>query len=217
MANSLREPTFKIILSKSLEGEREVISCAFLNAQTRLTTFAGKFDWNHLVKKPFIKEARIFDSKVEFDKFATEFLGYPPNTKLPELFSAALEKEALFALSPKVYKSLYPDGQEPDSFEKLITHEMAHRLHVRILNGNEEEMGPIWFFEGFAIYAADQFADSLPNLSEAEIWTIVESPIRGSYKKYATVFRFFLNKTTLFDLISYAAQPNFVEWLHSLK
>jgi len=93
---------------------------------------------------------------------------------------------------------------------------MAHRLHVRILNGNEDAMGPIWFFEGFAILAANQFENSIPELSEKEIWSIVESTDRGSYQKYATVILFFLKKTSLKEMISHASHTHFTEWLRCL-
>ena len=49
------------------------------------------------------------------------------------------------SVSPKVYSQIYTEGIEEKSFEKLITHEMVHSLHIRILNGNEEAAGPICF------------------------------------------------------------------------
>ncbi|MBK9324119.1 MAG: hypothetical protein IPM97_14435 [Bdellovibrionaceae bacterium] len=212
-----KDPSFEILLPSSLESERPPIKAAFQNAEIRIATFAQKYGWSELTIKPFIKKARIFDSKPNFDNTIVEFLGYPNDTKLPATFCAALEKEVFFSVSPSLYKEIYDDGREAAAFEKLITHEIAHRLHIRILNGNEEAMGPVWFYEGFAIYAADQFEVSLPTLKEEEIWSIVESPNRGSYKKYAAIMRFFLEKTTLKDLLSRASEPNFIEWLRSLK
>jgi hypothetical protein len=40
-------------------------------------------------------------------------------------------------------------------FEKLLTHEMAHRLHIRILDGSEEAMGPVWFYGALIDNSAD--------------------------------------------------------------
>jgi len=216
MNNTSKRLSFKIILPTSLENERKTIQQAFLNAESRLMTFADFNGWSSLTQKPFIQEARIFDSKDKFVEFAIEFLECPPETKLPDAFSAALEKDVFFSVSPRIYNEIYPDAREPNAFEKLITHEMAHRLHVRILNGNEEAMGPIWFYEGFSIFASNQFEVSNPELTEKEIWSIVESPDRGSYRKYATVIRFFMKKTSLKEMIAHASNTNFTEWLRSL-
>ncbi len=78
-------------------------------------------------------------------------------------------------------------------------------------------MGPIWFFEGFAIYAANQFRNSKIKLSENEIWEIIENAERGSYEKYAFVLRHFKNKTSLNELVKRAGEDNFIVWLKSLK
>jgi len=119
------------------------------------------------------------------------------------------------SVSPTLYSRIYPEGIENKSFEKLITHEMAHRLHVRILNGNESAMGPLWFFEGFAIYAADQFGNY--TLEPAEIWQIVRNTKRGSYKKYGAVFRYFLKRISIHELIEHAGQEDFLKWLRQME
>lgn len=120
------------------------------------------------------------------------------------------------SVSPELYKQIYPEGIEEKSFEKLITHEMAHALHVRILNGNEDAMGPVWFFEGFAIYAAGQFENSQLKLTRDEIWKIVENPKRGSYKKYSVVFRYFLKKASIQELIKTAGTKDLLDWLRQI-
>lgn len=85
------------------------------------------------------------------------------------MLSGVLENRRLMAVAPQMYHDSYPDGREKNAYEKLLAHEIFHRLHVRILNGNEESMGPVWFFEGFAIYAADQFSESHAKMTDSEI------------------------------------------------
>ena len=85
----------------------------------------------------------------------------------------------------------------------MVTH-FLNRLHVRILNGNEKAMGPIWFFWGFAIYAAGQFEDYHPKMERTEILEIIQSAKRGSYKKYGVVFRYLLKRNSIHDLIEHA-------------
>ena len=78
-------------------------------------------------------------------------------------------------------------------------------------------MGPIWFFEGFAVYVADQYVGSTPNLSESEIWQVVDATKRGSYPKYKAVFIHFLKGTTLSEYMKQAGEPDFTKWLHKLE
>ncbi|RLD55840.1 MAG: hypothetical protein DRJ05_12300, partial [Bacteroidetes bacterium] len=190
-----------VILSNSLENQRREFERIVFNAQKNVQEFAGQHDWKHLTTENFIDSVIICASKQEFDKTVKEFLKMDLTTVLPKSFSACLENRTLISVSPNVYAALYPEGIEDKSFEKLLTHEISHRLHIRVLDGNEDAMGPIWFFEGFAIYAANQFSNSKIKLSENEIWEIIENAERGSYEKYAFVFRHFKNKTSLNELV----------------
>ena len=53
--------------------------------------------------------------------------------------------------------------------------------------------------------------------TENEIWKIVETTERGSYEKYAFVFRHFTNKVSLNKLVKRAGDDNFINWLKSLE
>ncbi len=121
------------------------------------------------------------------------------------------------SVSPELYRNLYPEGDEENAFEKLLAHEMAHRLHIRILNGDEDAMGAVWFYEGFALYAAGQFEKNAPELSVTEIWSIVNDPERGSYKKYASVFQYFARKISIHQLVENAAKDEFLDWLKKVS
>ena len=57
---------------------------------------------------------------------------------IPATYVAGFEKDFFFAVSPEIYATNVAKFVEPDFYEKLITHEMAHKLHVRLVNGNEE-------------------------------------------------------------------------------
>ena len=149
-----------LVLSESLEIERDDLRQALLNAQRRLRDFALRNGWGYLVAERFARRAEIYDDHGAFVQAALRTAGADSSTELPKAFSACLEKGIFFSVSPQVYNRIYPEGGEEKAFEKLIAHEMAHRLHVRILEGNEERMGPIWFFEGFALHAAGQFEDA---------------------------------------------------------
>lgn len=206
-----------LVLPKSLESQRHELEQTLLAAQRRLRSFAIQYGWRNLIKESFADRAEIYDDKNKFDQRFLKLHGENLSTKLPKAVSAALEKRVFISVSPELYSQNYPEGIEDKFFEKLITHEMAHRLHIRILNGNENAMGPIWFFEGFAIYAAGQFENYNPKMEPSEIWEIVRNTNRGSYKKYAIVFRYFLEKTSIQELIAHARHEDFFKWLAEIE
>ena len=202
-----------VILPKSLESQRSFFEQTILSAQKRLLGFAKKHGWGHLAKESFADRVEIFNDKASFDRRVLELTGADTNMKLPKTYSAVLEKRVLIAVSPQLYETNYPEGVEDDSFKKLLCHEMIHRLHIRILNGDEEAMGPIWFFEGFAILGSNQFEKNGKSLKQNEVWDIVKSKKRGDYRKYGATIRYWTKKIPLADLVARAGRDNFSEWL----
>jgi hypothetical protein len=201
-----------IVLSPSLEGRRSEFRHEFINAQANLRAFAKQYGWEHLTDDPFTKQLEICDNKDGWDDRLRQIDPETPAV-IPKTFSACIEHEIFLCVSPDIYFANYPDGREADAFQKLMTHELAHRLHVRICKNDDEKMGPIWFFEGFAIYAADQLNHNVPKLSNGEIWSIVSARDRGSYTKYNVVFRHFLKGTALQEYVQKAEEPKFIDWL----
>jgi hypothetical protein len=160
-------------LPTSLEPRRQQLAATLAAALERVRSFARSQGWQGLTEESFFDRVRIFDRKPDFDRALLEVAGLDPATPLPATYSAALENRILMAVSPELYAAPYPEGVEEASYEKLLAHEIAHRLHVRILGGDEEAMGPIWFYEGFAIYAADQLRNAGADLPPEELWRIV--------------------------------------------
>lgn len=206
-----------IIFSESLEQQRDKLEQTFIAAQRRLRKFAIRNGWDNLVEENFADRAEIYDDQDKLIQRAIKITNSTPSTEFPKQFSACLENKVFMSVSPGLYSQIYTDDIDKDAFEKLITHEMAHRLHIRILNGNEEAMGPIWFFEGFALYAAGQFEKYNPKMETIEIWEIVKSDKRESYKKYAPVFRYFLQKASIQELIEHAGDKDFLDWLRKIN
>ena len=200
-------------LDVTLEAQRFSLQKTLLAAQRRLKIFAQKHGWYAHVQEPFAVRAHIYGTKSKFDHDLLEVSGMDTTIQLPKTYCAALEKDILMCVSPQLYREVYPEGAEEDAFEKLITHEMAHRLHIRILGGDEEAMGAVWFYEGFALFAADQFEQTMPDLSEEEIWRVVNAQERSDYRRYASVFRHFLSKASIHQLIENAGTQDFTNWL----
>ena len=206
-----------IQLSESLEAQRDPLRDTFLAAQRRLRDFAYEHDWAIHVKEPFARLLHVYADKASFDHDLLKICEFDTALELPKTYCAALEQGMLLSVSPELYQTLYPQGRETGAFEKLLTHEMAHRLHIRILGGNEEAMGPVWFYEGFALVAAGQFEKTAPHLTAAGIWEIVSTQERGDYRQYAAAFRYFLEKTPIQQLIEMAGRDEFADWLKEIN
>ncbi|MFH2144392.1 MAG: hypothetical protein ABIJ97_18360 [Bacteroidota bacterium] len=213
---NINQISVPLILMDSLESRRSEFQINAYNAAQNIRNFAKKYGWEDLTKEEFMDSIMIFDDKNIFNVTLLKLAEADTSMVLPDTYCAALEKRTLVSVSPEFYSKVYPEGIEERSFEKLLTHEIAHRLHVRILKGNEEAMGPIWFYEGFAMYAADQFSKSEIVLSNEEMINIMKDPDRGSYKKYNYIFRYFVSKVPLKELISKAKNENFNEELISM-
>ena len=194
-------------LGKNLEYYQEKL----IRAQRRLLEFAKSYGWEKYMEPAFAKEAEIYSDKEKFDRRLKKLCKIDEDIKLPKTFSAALEEEIFTSVSPDLYLKNYPDGEEQDFFEKLITHEMAHRLHIRILDGDEEAMGPVWFFEGFAIFAAGQFSSDKKEIKAEELSSIINNPERISYRKYGKVIRSVTEYIDLRELVQMASEPDFNE------
>ena len=204
-------------LADSLEAQRTLLQSTLLAAQRRLRDFAQKYNWQAHMKEPFAKLFHVYADKASFDHNLLKICGLDTGLELPSTYCAALEQDVLMSVSPELYRTLYPEGDEESAFEKLLTHEMAHRLHIRILGGNEDAMGGVWFYEGFALYAAGQFEKNAPALNTAEIWDIVNDPERGSYRRYASVFQYFVGKASIQQLTEMAAKVEFLDWLREIS
>ena len=91
--------------------------------------------------------------------------------------------------------------------------EMCIRDSARIVNGNEEMMGPIWFWEGFATFAAGQFEGRTRPLSQEQIESIITSENRGDYRDYNALVKHFVKLVPLPELIRRSYKSDFADWL----
>ena len=197
--------TLRIVLPESRAPQRRDVAPQVDSAVQELAAFARAHGWDSLVTEPFMDSVMIFDRKKDFDHQLLMLAGADTTMELPSTYCGALEARTLVVMSPGYYDAVYPDGREPHAWVKLLVHEMAHRLHVRILNGNEEAMGPIWFYEGFAIHAAGQLTHAAPTLDSTGMRAVMDDPERGSYALYGAVFNHFAQRHTLADLVRWAA------------
>ncbi|OFX49477.1 MAG: hypothetical protein A2046_06830 [Bacteroidetes bacterium GWA2_30_7] len=120
-----------LILSNQLEPQREEFEKAVISALERIRIFAKQYNWENLTTESFMDSIMIFDTKQGFDTTLLILVGADKNMELPKSYSACLENKILLSVSPEIYNKNYPEGNEDKYFEKLLTHEIAHRLHIR--------------------------------------------------------------------------------------
>jgi hypothetical protein len=202
-----------VSLPDSLFKKKNIFENIIINSQKRLKSFSNNYDWIEYIKENFANICEIYDDKQEFNKRIKQIFQLGEDIQIPDTYSAFLENKIIAAVSPRLYQENFPEGIEESSYEKLLCHEMAHQFHIRLLDGDEEAMGPVWFFEGFAIYASNQFSDVETNIDVNEIIQIIDEKERGSYKKYSMVFKYVLNKIQLPTLVEKAGNEGFNEWV----
>lgn len=205
-----------LILSPSLEIYRGNYEEIIANAIEKIITFASNYNWDFYTINRLIKQIEIFSTKEKFDESVIKAFKLDSNTIVPKTASAIVANDILLIVSPEVYIDIYSQGLEENFYQKLITHELAHQLHIRILKGDEEKMGPKWFYEGFAIHAANQFQGTKKKLNNKAIWEIIHTDKDSIYQFYKEVIEYLLEKTKLEDLVKNAGNANFIESVHTL-
>lgn len=206
----------KISLPLKMESGKSEYEEYYRKAIHNIEMYAKEHDYAEFVNRRFIDSIMIFDSKAGFDSAVLSFTGSDPSLKLPAKLCGLMEKQTMFLVTPAIYSARYPEGIEAGSYEKLITHEIAHSFHIRLLEGNEDAMGPVWFYEGFAVTVANQFENSELKMDIFHIEDIMNNPEAGNYEMYAYMFRYFCEKAGLKAMLERAKENDFNEWLISM-
>lgn len=196
-------------LSPALEPRRPEFAAAVVRALGIVAGFAARHGWDAHMGTPFFDAVAIFDDHAAFRDDLFRRLGLPADTPFPSTYVAALDGRVLTAIPPEVFRANVPAFDEPEAWPKLLAHEIAHRLHARILGGDEDRMGPVWFFEGFALVAAGQLEGMADDATPAALAAAVRSPERGDYRLYAGILRRLLATHPLPALVARAAESDF--------
>lgn len=161
--------------------------------------FSKRNDLSSEKVSEFVNEAILYGTKAAFDDFMKSQPGWQKNRDVPKSFVGGGESKKFHVVSWNVYKNIFPEAAIVD-YPKLITHELTHLFHISYLEGKEDNVGPIWFYEGFACLVAQQFLDE-PLPSNEKIKDILKSPERGNYKLYASILRKLSHSISLKDLL----------------
>jgi len=188
-------------------GSAEEIRLTVARAQGRVDRFAGDYGWEPLLRPLLYDSCEIYASSQAMGTRIRQLHNLPDTFQFPTgTLTGALEKHVLLFVAPSEYERMVPAlARELNAYDKLMAHEIAHRLHVAILKGDEEAMGPRWFYEGFAVVAAGQHEDAV--LADP-----TEAMLSRSYAKFGALLRALMQHAPLPELVRKAGQPDFEEW-----
>ncbi len=179
-------------------------------AAAEVLLFSEKHQLKIKRQKDFVDSVVWYESKSKFDKMISTHSSWPKGTPVPATYVGVGLKKEFHVVSWDAYKVIHPADAERD-YHKLLVHELTHLLHIAALDGREDDMGPMWFFEGLACFAADQYPNA-PNLSRKRIEEILSDTKRGSYAEYVAAFRRLTKKESLSALIKKAGSKDFTAW-----
>jgi len=180
--------------------------------------FAEQQGWSGLVQDCFFDSAEVFSEQAALKQRILGLHGLPPETPLPDGVVAALEKRVLLAVTPEINARLNPAyAVQDDAWDRLLAHEMVHRLHIAVLGGDEDAMGPQWFYEGFAVVGSgQQLGEPLEYASaEAALEGALDSESEQAYRRFGAAVRFFARRIALAELVEQASNEDFEGWLQS--
>ena len=172
--------------------------------------------WTEHIDEPFWDRFEVYDTQAQLWDRIIALHGLPPDSPLPTSgLVAGLEKRVLLAVAPEECARLRPGYAAGDqAWTRLLAHESAHRLHVRVLKGDEDAMGPTWFFEGFASVIPDQeLGIDVPITSLAEALEAARFKGDGSYARYQAAVAWLSEQIPLAELVAHAGDAEFEAWL----
>lgn len=192
---------------------------AVVRADELVRSFAATNGWSNEAEIRTFDSVEVFANQEDLWRRILQINKMPPDTPLRVRgLTAALEGRVLLAVSPDEYARVAPDyAARPESWPRLMAHEVVHRLHVEILKGDEAAMGPQWFFEGFAVFGSGQ------DLDEGLVYRTADEALQGvhdtsspqAYRRFVAAVRYFARLVPLPDLVRRAQSADFESWLRA--
>jgi len=208
-----------LTLPPSHEGRREELVAAVVRAHGYVQRFAAAEGWTEQAKVRNFDRVEIFATQQGMWTFVLGLFDMDPNTPMMGKGPvAAPDGRVLAAVIPEIYAEVEPQyAKLEDAYSQLLAHEMMHRLHVVILEGDEDAMGPRWFFEGFAVVGSGQTIDdglTFANPAEA-LAAAHDSKSPNAYRRYGAAVRFFAQKIPMKALVANASRKDLDVWLEA--
>lgn len=189
---------------------KAVTKVTLANAFLQISDFIKEHHLDVQIKKTAIKKVIVYHYHHRFIKDVIKALKVDDHYVLPKTLSGVVIDHTLYILSKSEYENVFPEeGQLEHGYVKLFVHELAHLLHIDLLEGKEDLMGPRWFYEGFATYVAKQFLDQKHD--QKTLLDIFENDKGTRYTFYADIFRRIIEHKTVNELIFHINDDGYIE------
>jgi len=202
-------------LPAALEPRRPEFIQEVAGAHALIKAFAAMHGWSAHMQVFFNGGVEVFDTQGDLWERIKALCGLPTEAPLPTRgLAGALERGILLAITPEEYARVAPDyGTVPGAYRRLLAHEIAHRLHIAILRGDEDAMGPAWFYEGLAVVASGDLSEPP---SSGLTWDALMAPGPGAYRRHAALLRLLMGHVPLQELVDRARTADFEDWSRTL-
>lgn len=206
-------------LPPELEPSRAALAAAVVRARQEVAGFGTMHGWTEQGARRTFSRAEVFTGQLLLWRRMLELNRLPLDRPLPTPgLAAGIEGGVLLAVSPEEYARVAPEyAALPDAWMRLVAHELAHRFHVEILGGDEEAMGPVWFYEGFATLVAGQALDEGLRFESAQqaLAAARDAASPLVYRRYVAAVRYFAARLPVPELVARAGKPDFEAWLET--
>ncbi len=203
---------FKLTMQVSKEDEL-FYKEKWERALSMITDFGQINHLERFIASESLMNMVVFDDHQAFLEALSEKLDLSTIVFL-KTFASYVSDKTLYIMTPQYYQNVYPEGIEKYSYEKLIAHELAHLYHLQLVNNIEDDMGPVWFYEGFAIYASNQFENQRVFISNNHLQRMLEKEQRVYYRYYGEVFKRIMLHYQIKDLLKIVNTSNFNEVIY---
>ena len=211
------EPSFPALrLPASLEPQRPRYLAALREAIATLERFAREHGWGALVASALPSVVEVHPDQAALWQRLREAFALPPDAPLPTpSLAGAVVGDALVVVTPEAYALVAPRyAAAPGAYVRLLAHELGHRLHVAVVAGDEEAMGPRWFYEGFAVLASDDL-HGLVEVTPADVWAHLDADGDDAYARYGAALRLFTRYVPLREIVAAASRTDVRDWLQA--
>jgi hypothetical protein len=210
-ATDVKSVSARMVLPAALEPRRDALAREVLAGHAITARFAAAHGWSARMSGLF-RAVEIFAAQEALWHRVLALNGIAPRPLPTKGLAGGVEKGILVLVTPEEYRRVQPDYAAVDgAYRRLIAHEIAHRLHVSILRGDDDAMGPVWFYEGFAVVASGDLRTTPVSVTQA--WEATQAKGPGSYRSYAAALRCFMGQVRIEELVARAGRPDFETWL----
>lgn len=181
------------------------------DAELLIAAFAYRNGFGDVYARGLAREVKVFATKVEFDRYLQTSGEWPKDTPVPGNYVAVFNNGVLLATAEEDARRTNPAIDSHDAYVQILTHELAHGLHVAVVGGDKLAMGPRWFFEGFAVAAAGQYDEQA--ISEADFRAVIAGLPKADYRLFGAAVRKLAQTHSYAELIEKARKAGFEAWV----